>query len=78
MSLRGKTKKQAAVLSRKSTFGKGKGKAIGPRTIRRRKNGKQTEKNLATWLLKFAGLAKGLPPDMAKNHDHYIHGTPRR
>jgi len=76
MSLRGQTKKRATVLSRKSTFGKGK--AVGPRKIRRRKNGKQAQNTLANWLLKFAGLAKGLPPDMAKNHDHYIHGTPLR
>lgn len=24
------------------------------------------------------GIAKGLPPDMAKNHDHYLHGQPKR
>ena len=24
------------------------------------------------------GSVKGLPPDMADNHDHYIHGTPKR
>jgi hypothetical protein len=29
-------------------------------------------------LLKFAGTAKGLPPDMARNHDHYLHGAPKR
>lgn len=29
-------------------------------------------------LLKLAGKATGLPPDMAEQHDHYIHGTPRR
>ena len=29
-------------------------------------------------LLKFAGVLKDLPPDMAEQHDHYIHGTPRR
>jgi hypothetical protein len=29
-------------------------------------------------LMKFAGSAKGLPKDMARNHDHYIHGTPKR
>lgn len=23
----------------------------------------------------LAGSVKGLPPDMAENHDHYIHGT---
>ena len=24
------------------------------------------------------GIAEGLPKDMAENHDHYIHGTPKR
>lgn len=24
------------------------------------------------------GIAKGLPPDLAENHDHYLHGRPRR
>jgi hypothetical protein len=34
----------------------------------------------ALWddLHKFAGIAKGLPPDMAENHDHYAHGAPKR
>lgn len=29
-------------------------------------------------LMKFAGTAEGLPSDMARNHDHYIHGTPKK
>lgn len=29
-------------------------------------------------LLKLAGTAKNLPADFAAEHDHYIHGTPRR
>ena len=29
-------------------------------------------------LLKFAGTAKDLPEDMAENHDHYLHGRPRK
>jgi hypothetical protein len=28
-------------------------------------------------LLTYAGKAKGLPADLARCHDHYIHGTPR-
>jgi len=34
--------------------------------------------NLPTWgevLKDFVGKARGLPADMARNHDHYIHGT---
>ena len=26
----------------------------------------------------LAGTATDLPPDLAANHDHYLHGTPRR
>lgn len=29
-------------------------------------------------LLKYAGKAQGLPADMAAQHDHYLHGTPKR
>jgi hypothetical protein len=25
-----------------------------------------------------AGIVKGMPSDFARNHDHYIHGTPKR
>ena len=24
------------------------------------------------------GIAEDLPPDLAENHDHYIHGAPKR
>ena len=29
-------------------------------------------------LMKLAGSLKNLPADFAAEHDHYIHGTPRR
>jgi hypothetical protein len=29
-------------------------------------------------LMKFAGCIKDLPEDMALNHDHYLHGKPKR
>lgn len=29
-------------------------------------------------LLRHAGTVPGLPSDMAEQHDHYIHGTPKR
>jgi hypothetical protein len=29
-------------------------------------------------LLEIAGTAKDLPADFAHNHDHYLHGTPKR
>jgi hypothetical protein len=29
-------------------------------------------------LLKIAARLEKLPPDLAKNHDHYLHGLPRK
>jgi hypothetical protein len=29
-------------------------------------------------LKRFSGSAKGLPAHMARNHDHYLHGRPKR
>jgi hypothetical protein len=39
---------------------------------------KAQSRTIGKVLLEFAGRAEGLPPDMARNHDHYLHGTPRR
>lgn len=27
---------------------------------------------------KWAGKAEGLPADLAENHDHYLHGAPKK
>lgn len=32
--------------------------------------------DLSAVLLRHAGKGKGLPPDLAANHDHYAHGKP--
>ncbi len=34
--------------------------------------------SLVEKLLKYAGAATDLPADLARNHDHYIHGTPKQ
>ena len=34
--------------------------------------------SLAEKLCGVSGSAKGLPPDLARNHDHYLHGLPKR
>ena len=38
-------------------------------------NAPRTTKEL---LMQFAGSMTGLPSDLAKNHDHYLHGTPKK
>jgi hypothetical protein len=38
----------------------------------------QPRPSLAERLLKHAGTVPGLPSDLADQHDHYVHGTPKR
>jgi len=38
----------------------------------------QEGQTLGQKLLKYAGRVSGLPADLAQNHDHYLHGTPKR
>lgn len=38
----------------------------------------QAASPLGEVLLKHAGKAQGMPEDMAAQHDHYLHGTPKR
>jgi len=35
-------------------------------------------KSLGQKMLEHAGVAKGLPSDLAKNHDHYLYRRPRK
>jgi hypothetical protein len=39
---------------------------------------KAAVQELSQILLEFAGSGKELPPDLAEQHDHYLHGTPKR
>ena len=41
-------------------------------------NGGVSSKSWGDALLEVAGTAQGLPADFAHNHDHYLHGAPRR
>jgi len=33
---------------------------------------------LSQRLQKVIGVIRGMPPDWAENHDHYLHGTPKK
>ncbi len=39
---------------------------------------KNEPKSLRDLLKDFEGVADDLPSDMAANHDHYIHGLPKK
>ncbi len=51
-------------------------KVAGKRKPKPRKAG--TADSLGALLDKITGIAKGLPRDFARNHDHYIRGAPKR
>jgi hypothetical protein len=38
----------------------------------------EASSTLGERLLKFAGTVRDLPHDLAKQHDHYIHGCPKK
>ncbi len=35
-------------------------------------------KPLSQRLHKIIGVIRNMPPDWAENHDHYVHGTPKK
>jgi len=35
-------------------------------------------RGLREGLLSLSGIVEGLPSDMARNHDRYLHGTPKK
>lgn len=52
--------------------------AEGTRVVVSVKPAEEKKPTLSERLLKHAGTVPDLPPDMAEQHDHYIHGTPKR
>jgi hypothetical protein len=41
-------------------------------------NGTSETTSLIKNLLEWAGKGQDLPEDLAQNHDHYLHGSPKR
>jgi hypothetical protein len=58
------------------------GAAVSVRVLARRarakRRGRKAPPDIWSKLLSLAGTAKGLPPDLARNHDHYAHGAPKK
>jgi len=46
--------------------------------VRVEPEGSNDIESLRQGLMKLAGAVKGMPSDMARNHDHYVHGTSRK
>jgi hypothetical protein len=47
-------------------------------TLKEQPTAEQEKKPTLAGLLKLAGSLSDLPPDFAAEHDHYLHGTPKR
>jgi len=75
MTYRGFVKKGVILLSGGATLEDGTEVRVEP-VKRTKKRG--ARKSLGQKMLEHAGTAKGLPADLAKNHDHYLYGRPRK
>jgi hypothetical protein len=72
MGFKGHVKKGAAVLDESVPPPEGPEADVALKRKGRRRA------TLGQELMKFAGKAKGLPRDLARNHDKYLYGTPRK
>lgn len=75
MTYKGKVTNGVVVLE--DAKGPPEGASVKVEVVRRRG---RCRKQVNGWdgLLKLAGSVKDLPRDMAHNHDHYLHGRPKR
>lgn len=72
MTYRGHVKNGVVVLD--AAVALPEGAAVEVRVV----EGRTEEPPLSAILLKYAGKAEGLPPDLAENHDHYLYGVPKK
>jgi hypothetical protein len=73
MTYRGKIKNGAVVLDQPVPLPDGVEVEIVPAS-----NGQALPPTWAEVFRDITGKAEGLPPDMARNHDHYLHGAPKK
>ena len=84
MTVRGKVKKGKVLLNNPKALADGTEVEVRPVKKARKpaKTGSKKKKpplrSLAERYAPFIGKAKGLPPDMSENLDHYLYGLPKR
>jgi hypothetical protein len=85
MTVRGKIKKGKVILDDPGALPEGTEVEVRPvkkrkpvaKPRRPAKARKAPPRSLADRLRNFIGKAKGLPPDMSANLDHYLYGLPK-
>ncbi len=85
MTVRGKVKNGKVLLEDPNVLAEGTEVEVRPARKRKRvgsaaksRKGKARPRSVAERLAPFIGKAKGLPPDMSVNLDHYLYGMPKR
>jgi hypothetical protein len=78
MEHRGHVVDRVIVLDDGSSLPEGTEVRVQPVKKPGKKPTKKSKTPLGQQLMRFAGIAKGLPTDLATNHDHYLHGRPRK
>ncbi len=51
---------------------------VSGKTAGRSRGPKKSKLTVSRRLLKYAGKARGMPPDAARNLDHYLYGHPKQ
>jgi len=79
MTYRGKVKNGVVVLDDPKAIPEGAEVSVRPLKGNARKGGgKGRPATMYERYKRFIGKAKGLPADLAINHDHYLHGRPKQ
>ena len=71
MTYKGKVKDGVVVLEPGARLDEGAEVVVEPVKV-------APSRSLSERLRPLIGIAKGLPKDLAENHDHYLHGRPKR
>jgi hypothetical protein len=71
MTYRGEVKNGVIVLESGAILGEGTVVRVEPVDC-------EEEPTLADRLQQVIGIAEGLPSDLAEQHDHYLHGRPKK
>ena len=74
MTIRGKVSGGVVVLEKVGIWPEGTEVEVEPVSVPAAGAEGDIWQKLANW----GGRAAGLPTDLARNHDHYLHGAPKR
>jgi len=78
MTYRGRIKNGVVVFDEKVPLPEGAEVEVMPRKPSEKGESEGEGPTLYERLKDFVGVFKDLPPDFAENHDHYIHGCPKK